>query len=211
MEKIKNINKKETKNSSLIIVAALIMCAGTGGLLFGIGGSFSVIWMALAGFIALYILGDLKEKFSLKISIKYILLGLLLAGTVLIASLLIGLLLGQHGHANPLSKSSISFFRLFFMIIIPSLIGEEAFTATWLSIGEQISGGKIWVGVILSTFLFVAVHVPEYQGNFLSLGGVCGARLVFTWVALRKNSSFVNSSIVHIIYDTALLAPAMFL
>lgn len=207
---MKEMNKKQTKIST-IIVAALIMCAGMLGLLFGVGGHLNVIWMALAGFIALYLLGDLKEKFALKINIKYILLGLLSAFGVLVLSLVIGFVTGQTGHANPLDTSSVSFFGLLFTVLIPSLIGEEALTATWLSIGEKITNGKVWVGVILSTIIFVALHAPEYHGNLLSLGGVCGARLVFTWVALRKNSSFVNSSIVHIIYDTALFAPAMFL
>ncbi len=210
MEKIRKANTEQTKVST-IILAALIMCGGTLGLVFGIGGPLNVIWMAVAGFLALYLLGSLKEKFAFKISIKTILLGLLGSFGVLVLSLLASSLLGISGHPNPLSVTSMNILMLFITVLIPSLIGEEAFTATWLSIGEKVSGGKIWVGVVLSTILFVALHAPEYHGNLLSLGGVCGARLVFTWVALRKNSSFVNSSIVHIIYDTLLFAPAMLL
>lgn len=208
------INEIKMKDKNLTvkhgIIAALIMMTAVAGLLTGFGGPISTCWLAIGGFISLYLL-DGFDLYKGKSRIRHVLLGFLLLIGVLIISAVIGFFLKDNGTANPAATlfTKQNFLFLWITMIIPSLVGEEAFTAAFIKIGEAFSK-KLWVGVVLSTVLFTAMHIPEYHGSLVSLIGVLGARLVFTYIALRKDSSFKTATVLHILYDTALFGMAVF-
>ncbi|WP_086348878.1 type II CAAX prenyl endopeptidase Rce1 family protein [Candidatus Enterococcus clewellii] len=208
MELTENNRKKTTIKNG--IIATGIMIVAIAGLITGFGGPISACWLALGGFTSLYLLGGF-DLYKGKFRIRHILSGFLMLIGVLIASGIFGFLLKDNGSANPAASlfTKSNFFLMWITMIVPSLIGEEAFTAAFIKIGQTFSN-KLWIGVVLSTVLFTAMHIPEYHGSIVSLFGVLGARLVFTYIAFKKDSSFKTATVLHILYDTLLFGTAVF-
>lgn len=208
MNETEDSKKKLTIKNGLL--ATGIMALAVAGLMTGFGGQISTCWLAIGGFISLHLLGGF-DLYKGKFRIRHILLGFILLIGVLIASGFVGFILKDNGSANPAASifNKNNFLIMWITMIVPSLIGEEAFTAAFIKIGQAFSS-RLWVGVVLSTVLFTAMHVPEYHGSIVSLFGVLGARLVFTYIAFRKDSSFKTATVLHILYDTTLLGMGVF-
>jgi|GEM_PF-4089248 len=183
-------------------IAAMVLAVGGMALLIlGIGGRFGVLWCALTGLLALYILGDLDEL-KRKFSIKGYLIGWGIAILALVAGALLNLLFNHHAIANPTAGAHIALWLMIITVIIPSLIGEELFT---LAIFKACDGGRL--GWIVSTLLFVAAHGFEYHWNIWQLLGLVFIRLAFTRIMTRYGVQ--TSAALHVSYDTLLILPTL--
>lgn len=193
----------KNKTIARIIAAALSLGAPV-LLIYGIGGQFSVLWLALAGFVGLYLMGEL-DVFRPRFSLKGYGLGWLMAIGALAAGGALNFLMNHSATANPVMsghQSIAQFVPLILLTVVPSLIGEELFT---LSLYKAFGGN--WFGVVMSTLAFVAMHGIEYNWNIWQLLALVFIRLVFTKIMLKYG---VRTSIaLHISYDTLLILPTL--
>lgn len=183
------------------IAAMALAVGGMALLILGIGGRFGVLWCALTGLLALYVLGDLDEL-KRKFSLKGYAIGWGLAILALIAGSVLNLLFNHHATANATAGSHIAPWLLIITVIVPSLIGEELFT---LAIFKACDGGRL--GWIVSTLLFVSAHGFEYHWNIWQLLGLVFIRLAFTQIMIRYGVQ--TSAALHISYDTLLILPTL--
>ena len=204
------ITDKQAKLSIGVLIYIVSFAIGYFILIKGIP-VISQFAFVIAGLATLYVTfgkESLKTVFAPMAGQKKVLrlLGYYLASFV-VAGLAVGVVkvLGGQLVNNPVTNSP-SLFTIIGMI--PALIGEELFTVCGLLIvggfTYRLTGNQrtaIIIGVIVSTLLFGALHIPTYQGNVLqSLIGIGSVRVVFT-IALLRFNSLRASSAVHIAYD----------
>lgn len=182
-------------------IAGLLMAAALAGLLTGTGGHFSVLYLALAGFIGLAILGDFKDL-KKRFSLKWYGLGLLMALGVLSITGALNYFFNHHATANPTAGANIGILAMLITEIIPSLIGEELMTLIFYKV---FGGGAL--GVVASTLIFAAAHGPEYHWNPLQLVSLVAIRLVFSYILIKKGVQ--TAAALHITYDSLIILPTM--
>lgn len=180
------------------LVAGALPLVGAGLLMNGIGGHFSVLWLAVTGLAGLYLTGnldDLKQRFSFK---GYG-LGILLSIGIFILTLAINFFFNHSATANPVASYTGNYLLLIITVLVPSLIGEELYTLTLYR-----AAGSGLTGVVVSTVLFAGMHGFEYHWNILQLLSLVAIRLVFTYIMLKY--SVQTSAALHITYDTLLFS-----
>ncbi|SDS52020.1 hypothetical protein SAMN05444162_1652 [Paenibacillaceae bacterium GAS479] len=90
-----------------------------------------------------------------------------------------------------------------FLILVPSLIGEELMVMVPLLIGANWLGGSkkaVVIMIIITTVIFGAAHLQTYNFDYLQVAIIGLIRVPFTIASLR-NKSIITGTATHIIYD----------
>ncbi|MCU5707720.1 CPBP family glutamic-type intramembrane protease [Bacillus wiedmannii] len=219
-------DRRPTSTLTVIIGIFLILIAYVG--LVYASPPFSFTFIALAGFISLYLnygTYGIKSAFSplQKGAIKFILIGYIWNA---VQSSLVAVVItygfdfpvAANGATNIFVDNTAAQFIYNAIDIIFSLIGEECFVlipsilAIYFLKKHRVNEKRsIIIVTIIGAFFFGLAHYSTYNGNLVQIFFVIGlARLPLNWVAFKANSLWA-SSITHILFDfTPFIAALLF-
>ncbi|MCR1898589.1 CPBP family intramembrane metalloprotease [Irregularibacter muris] len=155
-----------------------------------------------------------REKFPLK---SGLVLGILSFGVIIIAYLILGRYIDFYNIAQELqTKSNISpsnFILIGLYITFGNSFLEEFFFRGFIFLNLYHQNAKAFA-YIYSSLLFALYHIAIFQTWFnpmllgLALFGLITIASIFNWLDTKTNN-FVNSWVVHILADSAIILVGM--
>lgn len=193
------------------LIALVLLALGFYGLLEGIGGALSCVYLLVAGLIGYWLLGGNLRTLVRPMRLKE--LGMI--PLAMIATLLIGAILAFIGSqlfgfaesANPVLSGP---FRIVLALqMIGFLFGEEMLVIVLLTILEKFlpkNRTGLIVAALISSLIFGACHLTTYDWNVWQAVIVIGMiRLPFTYLWYKSNRNLLVNGTAHWAYDVSLM------
>ncbi|WP_051507004.1 CPBP family glutamic-type intramembrane protease [Saccharibacillus sacchari] len=195
--------------TSLISLALLAL--GFYGLVEGVGGNLSCVYLLVAGLIGYWLLGGNLRTLIRPMRLKEVgMIPLAMIATFAIGAVLafIGThLFGFAVSANPASSGSLNLAMAFMMIGF--LFGEEMLVVVLLTIFEKFlpkNRTGLIIAALMSSLIFGALHLSTYDWNVWQAVIVIGMiRLPFTYLWYKSNRNLLVNGTAHWAYDVVTL------
>lgn len=198
-------------NFMTVVISLVLLGLGFYGLIEGIGGSLSCIYLLTTGLIGYWLLGGnlrtlirpLRGRDIGRIPVAMI-------ATFAIGSILA--VIGTHVFGFPTSANGVFSERVSIqlaLMMIGLLFGEEMLVVVLLTILEkylpQKRSGYI-IATIISCLIFGALHLGTYDWNIWQSVIVIGfTRLPFTYMWYKSNRNLLANGLTHWAYDLILI------